>query len=166
MLKFFHLPQPLWLSSAEWSKPAIILMTLWGIGNTIIVYLAGIGDIPRDYYEAIDLDGGGPLSKFRYITWPMLSNVTFFQVVNGIIMGFNTFTQSYIVAASAPKGNGTLGGVKNSLLFYAVDIYNEGFKYLKFGYSSALATIMLLVMVIITFFLFKGSKKWVYYGGE
>ena len=62
-------------------------MTLWGIGNTIIVYLAGIGDIPRDYYEAIDLDGGGPISKFRYITWPMLSNVTFFQVVNGIIMG-------------------------------------------------------------------------------
>ena len=70
------------------------------------------------------------------------------------------------MAASAPKGNGTLGGVKNSLLFYAVDIYNEGFKYLKFGYSSALATIMLVVMIIITFFLFKGSEKWVYYGGE
>lgn len=166
ILKFFHLPQPLWLSSAQWSKPAVILMTLWAVGNTIIVYLAGIGDIPKDYYEALDLDGGGPWSKFKYITWPMLSNVTFFQIVNGIIVGFNTFTQSYIVAASAPKGNGTLGGVQNSLLFYAVDIYNEGFKYLRFGYSSALATMMLFAMIIITFVLFKLSRKWVYYGGE
>lgn len=164
-LKFFHLPQPLWLSSATWSKPAAILMALWAVGNTIIVYLAGIGDISKDYYEAIDLDGGGPWAKFRYITWPMLSNVTFFQLINGIITGFATFTQSYMVAAIEPKGNGTLGGVKNSLLFYAVNIYNESFRYLKFGYASAMAVIMLIGMIVITLILFKTSKKWVYYGG-
>ena len=164
-LKFFHLPQPLWLSSATWSKPAAILMALWAVGNTIIVYLAGIGDISKDYYEAIDLDGGGPWAKFRYITWPMLSNVTFFQLINGIIAGFATFTQSYMVAAIEPKGNGTLGGVKNSLLFYAVNIYNESFRYLKFGYASAMAVIMLIGMIVITLILFKTSKKWVYYGG-
>ena len=164
-LKFFHLPQPLWLSSATWSKPAAILMALWAVGNTIIVYLAGIGDISKDYYEAIDLDGGGPWAKFRYITWPMLSNVTFFQLINGIIAGFATFTQSDMVAAIEPKGNGTLGGVKNSLLFYAVNIYNESFRYLKFGYASAMAVIMLIGMIVITLILFKTSKKWVYYGG-
>ena len=164
-LKALGIPQPLWLSSAQWSKPAAILMALWAVGNTIIVYLAGIGDIPTEYYEAIELDGGGPIAKFRYITWPMLSNVTFFQLINGIIVGFATFTQSYMVAAIEPKGNGLLGGVKNSLLFYAVNIYNEGFRYLKFGYASALAVIMLLGMILITVILFVTSKKWVYYGG-
>ena len=164
-LKTLGIPQPLWLSSAQWSKPAAILMALWAVGNTIIVYLAGIGDIPTEYYEAIELDGGGPIAKFRYITWPMLSNVTFFQLINGIIVGFATFTQSYMVAAIEPKGNGLLGGAKNSLLFYAVNIYNEGFRYLKFGYASALAVIMLLGMILITVILFATSKKWVYYGG-
>ncbi len=158
-LKLIHLPQPLWLSSSEWSKPAVILMTLWCVGNTIIVYLAGIGNISGEYYEAVELDGGSSWAKFRFITWPMLSDITFFQVINGIIVGFNTFTQSYMVAASSPKSNGTLGGIKNSLMFYAVNIYNESFKYLKFGYSSALAVIMLIGMIVITFVLFKISNS-------
>ncbi|WP_312692814.1 carbohydrate ABC transporter permease [Caproiciproducens sp.] len=165
-LRFFNLPQPLWLSSAEWSKPAIILMALWAIGNTMVVYLAAVGDIPKDYYEAMDIDGAGPWTKFWKITWPMLSNVTLFQVINGIIVGFNTFTQSFIVAASSQKGNGSLGGVQNSLMFYAVNIYNEGFRYLNFGYASALSTVMLIGMIIVTALIFKSSKKWVYYGGK
>lgn len=165
-LRFFNLPQPLWLSSAEWSKPAIILMALWAIGNTMVVYLAAVGDIPRDYYEAMDIDGAGSWTKFWKITWPMLSNVTLFQVINGIIVGFNTFTQSYIVAASSQKGNGSLGGVQNSLMFYAVNIYNEGFRYLNFGYASTLSTVMLIGMIIVTALIFKSSKKWVYYGGK
>ena len=158
--------QPKWLTDTSIAMLSICFIEIWKwSGYTMMILLAGMQNISKDYYEAIDLDGGGPWAKFRYITWPMLSNVTFFQLINGIIAGFATFTQSYMVAAIEPKGNGTLGGVKNSLLFYAVNIYNESFRYLKFGYASAMAVIMLIGMIVITLILFKTSKKWVYYGG-
>lgn len=165
VLGFFHLPQPLWLVDAAWAKPAIILMSLWGIGNTMVIYLAGLGDIPVVYYEAVEIDGGGSWVKFWNVTWPMLTPITLFQLISGFIGGFNVFTQSYIINASS--GNQTsLGGTKNSLLFYAVNIYQEGFSYLKFGYASALACVMLIIILLITLTILKSSKKWVYYGGE
>jgi multiple sugar transport system permease protein len=165
VLRFFHLQEPLWLVSAEWAKPAVILMSLWGIGSTMVIYLAGLGDIPMVYYEAVEIDGGGMWSKFRNVTWPMLTPITLFQLISGIIAGFNIFTQTYIISQASGR-NGSLGGIKNSLLFFAVNIYQEGFKYLKFGYASALAFIMLIMILIITVLILKSSKKWVYYGGE
>lgn len=164
-LRFLHLNEPLWLISAEWTKPAIILMSLWGIGSTMVIFLAGLGDIPHVYYEAVEIDGGGAWSKFKNVTWPMLSSITFFQLISGMIAGFNIFTQTYIISqATADKSS--LGGIKNSLLFFAVNIYQEGFSYLKFGYASALAWIMLIIILIFTLIIFKTSKKWVYYRGE
>lgn len=165
LLRFFHLNEPLWLISAEWTKPAIILMSLWGIGSTMVIFLAGLGDIPSVYYEAVDIDGGGLWSKFKNVTWPMLSPITFFQLISGMIAGFNIFTQTYIISqASADKAS--MGGIKNSLLFFAVNIYQEGFSYLKFGYASALAWIMLLIILILTLFIFKTAKRWVFYRGS
>ena len=165
ILGFFNLNQPLWLSSAEWAKPAIILMSLWGIGSTMIIYLAGLGDIPSSYYEAVEIDGGGMWSKFRHVTWPLLTPITLFQVISGIIAGFNVFTQSFVISA-AGSGNTPMGGIKNSLLFYAVNIYQEAFSYLKFGYASALAWVMLIIILLVTLIILKSSKKWVYYEGE
>jgi multiple sugar transport system permease protein len=165
VLGFFKLDQPLWLSSAEWAKPAIILMSLWGIGSTMVIYLAGLGDIPSVYYEAVEIDGGGMWSKFRHVTWPLLTPITLLQIISGIIAGFNVFTQSFIVSA-AGSGNSPIGGIKNSLLFYAVNIYQQAFSYLKFGYASALAWIMLLIILVVTMIILKSSKKWVYYEGE
>lgn len=165
VLSFFHLGQPLWLSSAEWAKPAIILMSLWGIGSTMIIYLAGLGDIPVGYYEAVEIDGGGMWSKFKHVTWPLLTPITLFQIISGIIAGFNIFTQSFIISAAA-SGNSPIGGIKDSLLFYAVNIYQQAFTYLKFGYASALAWVMLIIILIVTLIILKSSKKWVYYEGE
>lgn len=164
VLRVLRLPQPLWLADAAWTKPAIILMALWGIGNTMVIYLAGLGDIPVTYYEAVEIDGGGAWAKFVHVTWPMLTPITLFQIISGFIGGFNIFTQTYIISASSQ--NGSLGGLRNSLLFYAVNIYQEGFKYLKFGYASALAVVMLIIVLAITLLILGTSKKWVYYGGE
>ncbi len=164
-LRFCNLPEPLWLVSAEWAKPAVILMSLWGIGSTMVIYLAGLGDIPTVYYEAVEIDGGGMWSKFRHVTWPMLTPITLFQLISGMIAGFNIFTKTYIIIKAAAD-NGSLGGIKNSLLFFAVNIYQEGFSYLRFGYASALAWVMLVIILILTLIILKSSKKWVHYGGE
>ena len=164
LLRMLHLPEPLWFSSAEWSKPAIILMMLWGIGNTMVVYLAGIGEIPRTYYEAMELDGGGSWHKFTKIIWPMLTPVTLFQLISGIINGFNLFTQAYVVSLTRGRLPGDIGGVGNSLLFYASNLYREGFTFLKFGYASAEAWFMLILVLLITFLILKTAPKWVHYG--
>lgn len=163
-LRMLHLPEPLWFSSAFWSKPAIIVMTLWGIGNIMVVYLAGIGEIPNDLYEAIEIDGGNAWHRFTKITWPMLTPVTLFQLINGIIGGFNMFTQSYVVSLTKSRLPGDIGGVGNSLLFYAPNLYREGFSYLKFGYASAEAWFMLLLVLLITAIILKTAPKWVHYG--
>ena len=163
ILRFLHLPEPLWLLSEVWSKPAIILMSLWASGTTIVVYLSGIGEIPKDYYESMDLDGASAWKKFWHITWPMLSGLTLFQVINGIIMSFNAFTQRYIIAVANRKAGGDIGGYKNSLLFYAVNIYNQSFNKLHFGYASALAVIMFILVLVVTLLLFKFTRKWVNY---
>lgn len=165
LLRMVGLPEPLWLSSAFWSKPAIILILLWGVGNTMVVYLAGIGEIPRNYYEAIEIDGGNAFHKFTKITWPLLTPITLFQIINGIIAGFNMFTQAYVVSLTRGRLAADIGGVGNSLLFYAPNLYREGFTYLKFGYASAQAWFMLLLVLLITFVILKSSKKWVHYGG-
>lgn len=162
-LRFLHLPEPLWLLSEYWSKPAIILMSIWAAGTTIIVYLSGIGEIPKDYYESMDLDGANAWTKFRHITWPMLSGLTLFQIINGIIMSFNSFTQSYIIASVNVKAGSNIGGYKNSLLFYAVNIYNESFNKLNFGYASALAVIMFIIVLTVTLLLFRVTRRWVNY---
>lgn len=159
-----RLPEPLWFSSAEWSKVAVILMMMWGIGNTMVVYLAGIGEIPPTYYEAMELDGGGARHKFIYIIWPMLTPVTLFQLISGIINGFNLFTQAYVVSLTRGRLPGDIGSVGNSLLFYASNLYREGFTFLKFGYASAEAWFMLLLVLDVTFIILKTAPKWVYYG--
>lgn len=163
-LRMLHLPEPLWFSSAFWSKPAIIVMMLWGIGNIMVVYLAGIGEIPVELYEAIEIDGGNAWHKFTKITWPMLTPVTLFQLINGVIGGFNMFTQSYVVSLTKSRLPGDIGGVGNSLLFYAPNLYREGFSYLKFGYASAEAWFMLLLVLLITAVILKTAPKWVHYG--
>lgn len=164
LLRMLHLPEPLWFSSTVWSKPAIIMIMLWGIGNTMVVYLAGIGEIPRDYYEAIEIDGGNAWHKFTRITWPMLTPVTLFQLISGIIAGFNMFTQAYVVSLTRGRLPGDIGGVGNSLLFYASNLYREGFTFLRFGYASAEAWFMLLCVLLVTFIILKTAPKWVHYG--
>ncbi len=166
VFRMLGVPEPLWFASATWSKPAIILIMIWGIGNTMIIYLAGIGDIPKIYYEAMDIDGGNSWQKFWKITWPMLTPVTLFQLIMGIIASFNMFTQGYIVSLTQGRSATSIGGKADSLLFWATNIYRECFTNMQFGYASALSWVMLIFVWIITFALLKSAKHWVFYGGE
>jgi multiple sugar transport system permease protein len=140
------------------SKDALVLMSLWGVGNFMIIYLAALGDIPLALYEAAELDGAGPVRRFWHITLPMLSPVIFFNLVMGLIHAVQAFTQVYIVSegAGAPAG---------STLVLSLYIFLAAFKYLEMGYASAVAWTLLVLTMAVTLALFRASRRWVYYQG-
>ncbi len=151
-----RLPTPLWLGSPEWAKPALILMSLWGVGGTMIIFLAGLQDVPQELYESAELDGAGGVAKFIYITIPMMTPTILYALIMGIIGSFQVFTQAFIM---------TQGGPANSTLFYVLYLYRNAFQYFKMGYASAQALILLFIILILTLIVLSTSKKWVYYGG-
>lgn len=151
------IPGPLWLQSESWALPALVLMSLWGIGSTMLIYLAGLQGVPLQLYEAAELDGAGLLQKFRFITVPTISPTIFFTMILGIIGGFQQFTESYIM---------TRGGPQNSTLFYVLYLYRQAFQSFRMGYASALAWILFLIIMLITLIQFKAAGRWVYYETE
>jgi multiple sugar transport system permease protein len=157
MLEFIGIPGPGWLIDPSWSKPALIVMSLWGVGGAMIIYLAGLQDIPQEMYESAQLDGAVWWQKIIYITLPMLSPVIFFNLIMGLIGSFQYFTQAYII---------TSGGPNDSTLFYSLYLYKNAFSYFHMGYASAMAWILFLLILIATLFVFKSSARWVFYGGE
>ncbi|MCS7054693.1 MAG: sugar ABC transporter permease [Thermoflexales bacterium] len=157
MLRWFGIKGPAWLVSPQWALPAIIFMSLWTVGGTMITFLAALQGIPQHLYEAAELDGAGERAKFWHITLPMLSPVIFFNLVLGIIVGFQTFTQAYIM---------TKGGPLNATMFYALYLYLNAFNFLKMGYASALAWVLFLIILVITIAQLKLSRRWVYYEFE
>jgi len=150
---------PMWLASETWAKPAFIIMSLWGVGGNMIIYLAGLQGIPRQLYEAADIDGAGSFDKFRYVTLPMLTPVIFFNLILSIVWSFQVFTQAYVMTG----GTGSPG---RSTLFYVLYLYQVAFKYHKMGYASALALVLFAIILIFTLIQFKFSKNWVYYESE
>jgi len=148
---------PAWLSDPAWSKPALILMGLWGVGGGMVIYLAALQDVPEQLYEAASLDGAGRLAQFRHVTLPMLSPVILFNMIIGLIGTFQYFTQAYIM---------TNGGPEDSTTFYALHLFNRAFLDFKMGYASAMAWILFLVTLACAAVVFRTSAKWVYYGGE
>jgi multiple sugar transport system permease protein len=160
VLRALHLPDPAWLTDPHFTKPALILMGLWGSGAGAIIYLAALQGIPVHYYEAASLDGANLWQKFRFITLPALSPVTLFQLIMGLIGAFQIFTESFILMGDAN------GGPDQSMLFYAVYLYQQAFVFLKMGYASALAWVLFVIVIMITIGVFKSSIRWVYYGGE
>jgi multiple sugar transport system permease protein len=151
------LPGPPWLTSEIWSKPAFIVMSLWGIGPTTIIFLAGLKDIPEHLYEAAEIDGAHALRRFRYITLPMLTPTIFFNLIIGLISAFQIFTQVYIISAEA--------GPLWSTLFYVYYLYRQGFQYFNMGYASALALILFVIVFALTLVVLTTSRRWVYYEG-
>lgn len=150
---------PGWLSSPEWSKPALILMGMWGAGGGMVIYLAGLQDIPQQLYEAASLDGAGKLAQFRHVTLPMLSPVILFNLIMGLIGAFQYFTQVYVIT----KGS---GGPQDSTLFYALHLFNMAFIDFRMGYACAMAWVLFLVTLVCALIVFRSSARWVYYGGE
>ncbi len=147
-----------WLSRPEWVKPAVIIVSLWGFGAQMIIFLAGLQDIPRELYEAVEIDGGNSWHKLIHLTIPLMTPVIFFNLIVGIIGSFQVFTPAYIFF-------GTDGGPLNAGLFYMVHIYNNAFRFFKMGYASALSLILFVAILIFTIILVRTSDRWVFYAG-
>jgi len=150
-------PLPLWLADPKWALPAFVLMSLWGVGGGMIIYLAGLQSIPTQLYEAADIDGANPAQKFYKITLPMLSPTIFFNLVMGVIGSFQVFTSSFVM---------TQGGPHYATLFYLLYLYQKAFQYFQMGYAAAMAWILFVIILICTLLVFKSSAGWVYYEGE
>lgn len=137
--------------------PTLAVMTWFGVGQTMVIYLAGLLNIPPSLYEAAEIDGAGKVQRFLSITIPMLSPTIFYTVIMGLILSFQYFTQAYIL---------TSGGPLKATYFYNLMIYNVAFLWLKMGYASAMAWFLLLIILVLTLTVFRGSSAWVYYEAE
>jgi multiple sugar transport system permease protein len=148
---------PSWLGDERWALASLITMSLWSVGASTIVYLAGLQGIPTDIYEAAEVDGVQAWTRFRHITLPLMSPVLFFQLIVGIIAALQTFTQAFII---------TNGGPNNATLFLLLYLYRSAFQFFRMGYASALAWVLFLYILILTLIVFRWSAAWVYYEGE
>jgi multiple sugar transport system permease protein len=160
-LGLLHLPQPLWFEDPTYSKPGLVLLAMWGIGNTMIIFLAALLDVPQTLYDAAEVEGANAWQRFRFVTLPMISPVIFFSLVIGVIYGFQYFTEAYVAAG----GSGSLGDPQGSLLFYGIWLYQQGFAYFHMGYASALAWVLFLIIMVWTLVLIRSSRRWVHYQG-
>ena len=155
LLRLIGVTGPAWLKDTHWAFWSLVLMTLWGIGGSMIIYLAGLKDIPVTLYEAAIIDGAGPWQRTRHITLPMLTPVIFFNLIMGVISAFQYFTQAYIM---------TLGGPEDSTTFYALYLFNRAWRYLDMGYASAMAWILFVIVMVFTVLIFRTHARWVHYG--
>jgi multiple sugar transport system permease protein len=155
ILRNFGIVGPNWLADVKTAFWSLIGMGLWGVGGSMVIYLAGLKDIPLYLYEAAVIDGAGAFQRMRRITLPMLSPVIFFNLVMGTIGAFQYFTQAYIM---------TNGGPEESTKFYALYLYQRAWNYLDMGYASAMAWVLFLIVVGLTAVIFRTQKKWVHYG--
>lgn len=151
---------PNWLSDPTWSKPSLILLGLWGMGSTIVIYLSGLQDVPVSLLEAAELDGANWWQRLRFITIPMVSPITLFNLITGMIFMFQYFAQAYVF-----RGTQGLGSPLNSTLFYSVYLFQTGFQYLKIGYASAMAWVLFIIILGCTILMLKVSERFTYYAG-
>jgi multiple sugar transport system permease protein len=164
---------PLWFNDPAWAKPSLVLLALWGIGNTMIIFLAAILDVPKHLDESAQLDGANALQRIRYVMLPSISPVILFSVVLGVIQALQYFTQAYVaanVAAGQASQAGSvstleLGYPEGSTLFYPVLLYYHGFRFFNMGYASAMAVLLLGVAFLITLVIIRNSRRWVHYAG-
>jgi len=156
-LGFLGIKGPNWLSDPEWSKPALILLSLWGTGNAMVIYLAGLQDVPVQLYEAADLDGASPWAKVRNVTIPMISPVILFNLIMGIIGTLQVFTVPYVMFPG--------GSPARSTYFYTMYLFDNAFRYQKMGYACAMGWIMFVIILVLTMISLRLSEKHVHYGG-
>ena len=157
ILDLIGIKGPAWLSDPTWTPWSLVFMSVWGAGGSMVIYLAGLKDIPSYLYEAATLDGAGPIQKLKAVTLPMLSPVIFFNLVMGIIGTFQYFTQAFMIS----KGQ---GGPEDSTMFYALYMFQRSWKYMDMGYGSAMAWVLFVLIIFITAVIFRSHTRWVHYG--
>jgi multiple sugar transport system permease protein len=156
MLRSVGLPQGKWIYAKESVIPSLAVMSVWTTGTITVVFLAGLQDIPRHLYEAMSLDGAGPLNRFRHVTIPMMTPTIFFNLCTTLIGSFQVFSEAYIM---------TNGGPDNASLFYVFYLYREAFTYSRMGSACAIAWVLFLIILAVTILVFKSSDRWVVYEG-
>jgi multiple sugar transport system permease protein len=157
-LSFGHLKGPNWLGDPAWSKPALVLLGVWGAGNAMVIYLAGLQDVPQPLYEAAELDGAGWWAKTRNVTIPMLSPVILFNGIMGIIGTLQVFAEPYVMFPG--------GSPARSTYFYTMYLFDNAFLYHKMGYACAMGWIMFIIILLLTMAAIRLSERHVYYGGS
>jgi multiple sugar transport system permease protein len=150
---------PNWLQSPTWIGPALALMGLWGIGNMMLIFLAGLQGVPSELYDAAKVDGAGPIASFRHVTLPQLSPVLFYNLIIALIGAFQYFTQAFVIS------NGR-GDPDRATLFFNLNLYRQAFGFFNMGYASALAWVLVVIVLALTIVLFRTSRSWVYEGGS
>lgn len=157
ILGYFGIDGPGWIYDKQWAMSALIIMSLWSVGGSMLIYLSGLQGIPTELYEAARMDGANKWVSLVKITLPMMSPVIFYNLVIGIIGAFQTFTQAYIM---------TEGGPSYATFFYVFYLYENAFSNFKIGYASAQAWVLFVIILLLTLLVFKSSGAWVYYESE
>ncbi len=156
LLEAIGIPGPGWLASEVWSKPAIIMLMVWSSGGNMIIYLAGLQDIAKEYYEAAQIDGANGWGQFMHITLPLMTPTIFFTVIMGIIGTFQVFSSIFVLTDG-------MGGPVNSTLVYLIYLYRNAFSFFRMGYSSAMAWVLFVIILVLTIINFRFAKYWVHY---
>jgi multiple sugar transport system permease protein len=157
LLALFHLAGPGWLTDPAWAMPALALMSLWGVGHTVVIYLAGLQDVPRELYEAADIDGASAWQRLLHVTLPMISPVIFFNLIIAIIGTVQIFAVPQIMTGGAPR---------RSTYFLVMYLFDKAFRDWDRGYASAMAWVLLVIILGLTALAFLTSRKWVHYQGK
>lgn len=148
---------PRWLTDPDTALYALWMMSIWGLGRTAIIFLAGLKDVPQELYEAAAIDGAGAWRTFRNVTVPMITPTIFFNLVLSVIATFQTFTSAFVA---------TNGGPLDSTLFFVLYIYRSAFQFFRMGYASALAWVLFVIILLLTMLVVRSARRWVYYEGE
>jgi len=159
ILGIFGIQGPAWFTDPEWAKPGLIILSLWGVGASSLIFLAGLKDIPYELLEAASIDGANAWTRFWRITIPLLTPIILYNMVTGIIASFQVFTAALVIG-------GTTGKPQESLLMYFVHLYRNAFRYFNMGYASAMAVVLFIFVLIITILIFKSTNRWVFYESE
>lgn len=156
-LGFFGIPGPNWFGSSSWALPGLILMSFWGIGTNMVIYLAGLQGVPQQLYEAAEIDGASAWHRALHVTIPMMTPSIFLTLVLGIIGSFQVFTAALVA---------TEGGPGNATLFVLLHLYFQAFRYFRLGYASAIAWVLFVIILAFTLLQFWLARRWVYYESE
>ena len=153
-LEWIGLGRPQWISSRTGAMPGMIFMSIWGLGGSMMIFLAGLQNIPRELIEAAELDGAGPWKRFRYVTLPLLTPTIFFLMMVGVIASLQIFNQAYVM---------TQGGPAHATLFYVLYLFQTAFERFQMGYACAMALVLFIITLIVSLIQLAMGKKWVHY---
>ena len=158
LLSLLGIQGPRWLSDTSWAMPAVIIMSLWNVGGSMLIFLAGLQDEPAELYESAEIDGAGWWKRTTSITVPMITPVIFFNLIMGIINGFQVFSQIYILTSGF---NSSIGGPRDSTYVYVLNIFQQAFRYMRMGYGCALAWVLFLIILGFSAMVIVSWKRWV-----